>query len=299
MRHILLCLGILFSLKTYAPTVQYTQEDLAVYDKVMQLMESVCEEPMQVRVVTAAKAMLGIPYIAGTLDKQSENAKKNEWNEQLIVSLAGTDCILLVEACVSMALTASQEDRSFEAFCRNLQLLRYRAGVIDGYASRLHYTSEWILQAEECGIVSEISCKQGGKPFYQQVSFMTTHAQKYPALAANVEEVEQMVLVEQNIEERLKRSGSCYISKEQMDDRMDWLRAGDIVCFVTNVKGLDISHVAFAWPHTEQEQVPDASVSGFLHASMAERKVVIDKQTIKEYVFDRTSCPGIRVVRVR
>lgn len=298
MRYILLCLGLLFSLKMYVPAVLYTQEDLAVYDKVMQLMESVREEPMQVRVAIAAKAMLGIPYVAGTLDKQSENAKKNKWNEQLIVSLAGTDCILLVEACVGMALTAGQEDRSFEAFCRNLQLLRYRAGVIDGYASRLHYTSEWILQAEERGIVSEISCNQGGKRFHQHISFMTTHAQKYPALAANSEEVKQMVLVERDIEERLNGSGSCYIPKEQMDDRMDWLRAGDIVCFVTNVKGLDISHVAFAWPHTEQEQAPGAPVSGFLHASTAEMRVVVDKQTIKEYVSDRASCPGIRVVRV-
>lgn len=289
---------MVLSLNTNAQNVKYTKEDLAVYEKVMQLLEPVREAPMQVRVVTAAKALLGTPYVAGTLDEQPEQGPQQDWQERLTVSLAGTDCILLVEACVSMALTAGQEDRSFEAFCKNLQLLRYRAGVIDGYSSRLHYTSEWIIQAEKQGIVTEITCRMGGKPFYQPFSFMTSHARKYPALAANPEEVNRIFQVERSLEEQLNEAGSCYIPKEHMAEGMHWLRAGDIVCFVTNVQGLDISHVALAWPYTNQEEATDIPVSGFLHASTAEMKVVVDSKTIAEYASTSKSCTGIRVIRV-
>ena len=86
-----------------------------------------------------------------------------------------------------MALTAGKEDRSFNAFCNNLLQLRYRNGIVDGYSSRIHYTSEWILQAEDLGLAKEISCSAGSIPLIQEISYMSTHANQYPALASDWE----------------------------------------------------------------------------------------------------------------
>jgi hypothetical protein len=72
-----------------------------------------------------------------------------------------------------------------------------------------------------------------------------------------------------------------------------------MICFVTSVKGLDISHVAFAWGSGSDGLTVTSgqSVTAFLHASYAEKKVVVDKKTIKEYAAGIKSCTGIRVVR--
>ena len=71
---------------------------------------------------------LGTPYVAHTLDLEGE--------ERLIVNRQEVDCILFVEYTLAEALGGS--------FNENLQRIRYRNGVIDGYTSRLHYTSDWI-----------------------------------------------------------------------------------------------------------------------------------------------------------
>ncbi len=110
--------------------------------------------------------MLETPYVGGTLEQTPE---------MLTVSLAGTDCILLVEACVCMALTARQEDHGFEAFCDNLRQFRYRKGQADGYAGRIHYTSEWIQQAES-DLAREMSRSISGIPLNQDFSYMSVHA---------------------------------------------------------------------------------------------------------------------------
>lgn len=271
-------------------SVRFSADDLAVFEKVMMQLEPFREESMQVRILVAARAMLGTPYVAGTLEHTKE---------VLTVSLAGTDCILLVEACVCMALTAGKEDRSFNAFCNNLLQLRYRNGMVDGYSSRIHYTSEWILQAEDLGLAKEISCSAEGIPLVQEISYMSTHANQYPALASDWEMTERITYTEQQLEQKLRQKGSCFIPKENLDKGLDWILPGDMICFVTRVKGLDISHVAFAWGSgSDGLTIPAGGlVTKFLHASSAEKKVVVDKKTIKEYAAGIKSCTGIRVVR--
>ena len=69
------------------------------------------------------------------------------------------------------------------------------------------------------------------------------------------------------------------------------LKDGDILGFNSTVKGLDIAHVALVY-HKENGQV------GFIHASQADGKVVIDEKSIADYVNARKSNNGIRIVRV-
>lgn len=70
------------------------------------------------------------------------------------------------------------------------------------------------------------------------------------------------------------------------------LKDGDILGFNSNVKGLDIAHVALVY-HKENGEV------GFIHASQVDGKVVIDEKSIHDYVNSHKSNDGIRIIRVK
>ena len=95
------------------------------------------------------------------------------------------------------------------------------------------------------------------------------------------------------IEQRYTDYAVCYISKEFLNLSPEQLpiRHGDILALVTTIEGLDVTHLGFAFWQDEQLYL--------MHASMNEKRVVIDKQTLYEYLKNRISCPGVRVVRLR
>ncbi|MFA5301841.1 MAG: N-acetylmuramoyl-L-alanine amidase-like domain-containing protein [Bacteroidales bacterium] len=273
--------------------VRYTPEDQKVYEKVMKELLPLRSESMPVLIMKAAETMLDIPYVGGTLEQTPE---------MLTVSLAQTDCILLVEACVCMALTARQEDNSFEAFCENLRHFRYRDGFAEGYDSRIHYTSEWIRQAEERDLALEMSRKLSGTRLDQTFSYMSVHADRYPVLAGNKQLTERIAMVEKE----LTGNKYYYIPKAQLEESLDQIQHGDMICFVSGTEGLDITHVAFAFESyvCEHDCCPDGRGCpngqrrlGFLHASSLAKRVVVDDMTLTGYVNTTGSCKGIRIVR--
>ena len=273
--------------------VRHTPEDQKVYETVMEVLLPLRSESMPVLMMKAAEAMLETPYVGGTLEQTPE---------MLTVSLAGTDCILLVEACVCMALTARKEDHSFEAFCDNLRQFRYRKGQAEGYAGRIHYTSEWIQQAESRDLAREISRSVSGTRLDQVFSYMSAHADRYPMLADNPQLTLQIAAVEKELSERKY----YYIPKAKLEENLDKIQHGDMICFVSGTEGLDISHVAFAYESyiCEHDCCPDGRGCpngqrrlGFIHASSKEEKVVVDDMTLAGYVNSTQSCKGIRIVR--
>jgi len=50
----------------------------------------------------------------------------------------------------------------FDVFTRQLERIRYRNGNRDGYSTRLHYTSDWLYNHEQNGLLRNISCDLGG-----------------------------------------------------------------------------------------------------------------------------------------
>ena len=70
------------------------------------------------------KSYLGTKYVANTLDQDGE--------ESLVIRTDAVDCLTFVEYTLAQALGSS--------FADNLQKIRYRDGIINGYPSRLHYT---------------------------------------------------------------------------------------------------------------------------------------------------------------
>ena len=86
--------------------------------------------------------------------------------------------------------------------------------------------------------------------------------------------------------------GIGYIGKEHLNLPPEELPIvdGDILALVTTIEGLDVTHLGFA--------VWRGNTLHLMHASTKLGRVVIDEQSLFDYLKNRKSCPGIRVVRL-
>ena len=78
-----------------------TPEDRTLAETVLTELKAQPDEEPGAQMVRAANALLGQPYVAGTLEELPE--------EKLCVYLTRTDCILFVETCLGLVRTAKQE----------------------------------------------------------------------------------------------------------------------------------------------------------------------------------------------
>ena len=232
------------------------------------------------RTLHFAKKMLGVPYVAGTLDGNEE--------EQLVVRTDALDCTTFVETVLAFCIAEKRGERDFEGFKKALTDIRYRDGILDGYTSRLHYFSDWIRNNEKMGFVkectSETSCSQ---PKELWLDFMTTHVDSYLPMKKNPELVKTMAAHEKNWQGTIV----SYIPKEKLDLSLDELKIkdGDVLALVTNIKGLDIVHVGFAfWKEGKLH---------LLHASSSAKKVIEDPKTQYESSKNTKAHIGLRAIR--
>lgn len=229
-------------------------------------------------ILATASFFRNVPYVGATLEKEPEG---------LVVNLREMDCTTFVENVFALSKTVSEGEYTFDAFCDNLQQFRYRNGVINGYADRLHYMTDWIYENERKGLVEDVTKKIGGELLVNPVSFMSRNADKYKQLKDHPELTAEIALIEADINTRVR----YYIPEDRIDDCGEGIMPGDLVCFVTSIDGLDISHVGIA-----------CRVAGrltFIHASSSKKQVVIESRTIQEYTQAISKNTGVILVRPR
>jgi hypothetical protein len=232
--------------------------------------------PLAQRTAVIAKSFLGTPYKAHTLEVSSD--------EQLIINLREFDCTTFIESTLAFAFQSP--DTALANFCRKLQLLRYRRGEIDGYASRLHYLSDWLYDNQRKGLITILTEQLGGVPYDKSLRFMTTHRSAYRQLTNPTvfEEVSQ-------VEDTLARRKLLYIPKTAVKGVEKQLRDGDLIAITTSIQGLDAVHVGFAiWQNGQVH---------LLHASSDEGHVVVSAKPLAEYLAGNKSQTGIMVARVK
>jgi len=199
------------------------------------------------------------------------------------------DCTTFVETVLALCIADKRGERSFDGFKKALIDVRYRNGILDGYASRLHYFSDWIRNNEQMGFVkectSETACSQ---PKELWLDFMTTHVDSYLPMKKNPALVEVMAAQEKNWQGTVV----SYIPKEKLNLSPEELKIkdGDILAMVTNIKGLDIVHVGFAFWKDNQLHL--------LHASSVAKKVIEDPQTQYESSKKTKAHIGVRAIRI-
>lgn len=269
------------SLHVSATDVSYTREDSLFVCRLLQD----AKRTNNASTLFFARKFLNQPYVAHTLEVYDD--------ERLVINTRELDCTTLVENVVALTLCARQGKTSFADFVSTLRTLRYRGGVLDGYPSRLHYFSDWILDKQRMGLVEEVQTPNPPFTAVQQlnINFMSQHPNAYKALKNHP----GLVSIISRQEAELTGKTFRYIPKRQVmkinsTNLRKAVRDGDIICLTTNMKGLDIAHLGFAvWK-------PDGL--HLLNASSVHKRVEEDPVLFREYIQQRTTFTGIRVVRV-
>lgn len=260
----------------HSGTYVTTDQDRTLAENVLKKLEAHQDEEPGNLMVRAANALLGQPYVAGTLEELP--------NEKLCVYLTRTDCILFVETCLGLVRTAQRNTVSFDSFVSELQQSRYRDGECSRYEDRLHYTTEWARQGVARGVLEDMTEALGGVPYDHPVHYMSMHPDAYPRMT----DVDAIKAVEDSI----NAVPSTYIPKSALKVALGGIRNGDIILFTTAVDGLDVSHCAIA-------KVDAGKPVRFIHASTGAMKVILEPRTLEEYVMGRKAVTGIQVYRVR
>ncbi len=234
--------------------------------------------------VQTAGTLQGKPYVYHTLEG-------NE-TEQLVVNLHEFDCTTFIETTLALALAQQELPIKYTpaqletAFRRYLTKLRYRNGQIDGYASRLHYLSDWLRDNERKGLLQDVTRDIGGVQVQKDVYYMTAAMHKYPHLADPVV-YKQMAQIQTDISQQ----PFYFIQKKNVRALESKFREGDIVMLTAARPGLDMRHVGYATWRGGRVYL--------LHASSDHRKVVLTNQPLADYLVANKRLSGIRVARIK
>ncbi|WP_062054879.1 N-acetylmuramoyl-L-alanine amidase-like domain-containing protein [Aquimarina longa] len=227
-------------------------------------------------IVSVGKTFLGTPYVAKTLEIGNK--------ESIVVNLQGLDCTTYVENVLVFSLMLRDHKYDFETYIAYLERLRYKDGKLDGYTSRLHYFSEWIINNEQKGIIKNSTGAIGGIEIEKKINFMSTHRDLYPFLKDD-KNYKKIQLSENTI----SQFPLCYLPKGEIKENEANILSGDIIALTTSIKGLDITHTGIA---TREK---DGRIH-LLHAS-SKGEVMISKAPLVDYLKKIKNNTGIIISR--
>jgi len=240
--------------------------------------------PMGSTMVRIGRSFVGWPYGPGTLELAGE--------EEVVINFEEFDCVTLVENTLALARfiktqrpeILQSEARAHEVYVRTVRGIRYRRGRIEGYASRLHYFSDWIRDNEAKGLVEELTREMGGEEDSSSIDFMSTHPEAYRQLADPAS-----YMAVQDTELELSGTIRFKIPEGEVQTWMSWIQDGDIIAATSTVDGLDVAHTGLAY-----WQGPDLHL---LHAPLVGGNVEVSHQPLAERILRLSGQDGIRVVR--
>ncbi|MGS0525633.1 N-acetylmuramoyl-L-alanine amidase-like domain-containing protein [Zobellia nedashkovskayae] len=235
----------------------------AVENKLIAI-DGLLEKDFGKTLVAIGKTFMDTPYVAKTLEIGE--------TETLVINLQGLDCTTYVENVLAFGLLLKNGESSFDDFTETLESIRYKDGELDGYASRLHYFSEWIANNEKKGLLKDITAEIGGKEITKPINFMSTHRDLYPFLKddKNFEKVKAS-------ENYLNNQPICILAQDEIAANEHLIQTGDIIALTTSINGLDITHTGIA---TREK---DGRIH-LLHASTGSMKVEVSKKPLSEYL---------------
>ncbi len=257
--------------------IVYEKEDSLIFQSYLQKCSDLANKTTGTLIAETGMFFLNTPYVASTLEGRSP--------EKLVVNLRSLDCTTFVESVMALTLTLKQQG-NFENYCHNLEFIRYRNGKRDGYLSRLHYFSEWILNNQKKGIVRDVTKEMNGEEINFNLNFMSTHYQAYEALAANAAWIPSI----EQTEEGVRSTPFYYLPKAEVNKQSGMIENGDLIAITTAIEGLDISHVGIAYKKEGAVKL--------MHASATEKKVVISTMTLADYLASNKKQTGIIVIRM-
>ena len=267
-----------------AQPVSYTPADST---RIVSLLDEASRQPRTTNFpLFFARKFIGKPYVAHTLEVL-------DGEERLIVNTRQLDCTTLVENVTALTLCAYRSLYTFRDYLNALMSLRYRQGRLDGYPSRLHYFTDWIVDNTRMQLVDEL--QQPVPPFTDlqtvHVNYMSTHPQAYKALRQHPAFVDVIRQQEDSLTGLTFRFIPKSALKTPTQAMCQAIQEGDIIAITCSKPGLDIAHLGFAvW---RQDGLH------LLNASQIRKKVVEEPMTMYDYMQRHPSFTGIRVIRIR
>jgi hypothetical protein len=253
-----------------------------VFARLVRLSKEVSWAPLPIGALVGevGMALVGIPYVGGTLEVDDDH-------ETCVVNLAGLDCVTFYEAALGFARMVRLGVRLTPArLVAEVEKMRYRGGHADGYLSRLHYTSDWLYDNDRRGIVKLASpLLPGAIPLDKELNFMSSHSTAYRQLKAHPEWVKKLAAMEHVWSMRK----TMYVPNDVVPMVESLLETGDILGIATSAPGLDTSHTGLCYRDGE-------GALRILHASSAHKKVELGPR-LSEYLTSVKKDIGILVAR--
>ncbi|MFA5835110.1 MAG: N-acetylmuramoyl-L-alanine amidase-like domain-containing protein [Bacteroidota bacterium] len=244
--------------------------------------QSLAGKPIGDVMVEIGKSFIGTDYLAHSLEDEAE--------EKLVVNLRALDCVTFYENCVTLARCIKMKKTTFEDYMAQLQFLRYREGKIDGYTSRLHYTSDYWFNGEKKGIMKVVTKDIFGEKnvveIPKPINFMTKHRESYKNLATDDDNLK---IIKQQ-EDVINARKDYFLPKGNVHMYADKVNHGDLIGITTNITGMDIAHTGVA-----------VKIDGklhFMHAPITGSKVQITEKPLHDYLAKNSKQTGIIVARV-
>jgi hypothetical protein len=204
------------------------------------------------------QALLGTPYVAHTLEL-------DDTVESCVVDLTGLDCVTYFENVLNMARIVRAGEPTAAAMIGAVRSTRYRDGIQAGYASRLHYTTDWIWDNARRGHVKDLAPElPGAEPFRQAVGFMSSHPEAYRQLRAHPEWVPAIRRCEEAINARPK----MFVPLARIAAIEPLLQTGDIIGVASSAPGIDIAHTGLCFKDGQ-------GVARFMDASSAPSRMKV------------------------
>ncbi|WP_298485117.1 N-acetylmuramoyl-L-alanine amidase-like domain-containing protein [uncultured Maribacter sp.] len=268
---------ILFTATTFSQELVCSIQDKETFETKIIAVDGFLEKEFGKTITAVGKTFLGTPYVAKTLEIDE--------NEPLVINFQGLDCTTYVENVLAFSLLLKNEKTDFTSFTKTLENIRYKDGKRNGYASRLHYFSEWIANNEEKGLIKNITSEIGGIEINKTINFMSTHRELYPFLKDNDTNFDKIKISE----EFLNNEAICILEQDQIKANEHLIKSGDIIALTTAIKGLDITHTGIAI------REKDGRIH-LLHASSS-GEVKISKEPLVDYLKKIKNNTGIMVCR--
>lgn len=278
-RTIFTFLLVIFSI-SFSYSQLFSEVDVEKCDSIFQISvdKNLSQKPINEVLVEIGKSFIGTDYLAHSLEKDGD--------EQLVINLFGLDCTTFVENVLALSRCVKEKQTSFEDYSEELQFIRYRDGIINGYPSRLHYFSDWIYNNVSKGIVEDITEQIGGTAIQFKLNFMSTHPESYKQLNENPDLIPQIKIQEEEISSRIY----YYIPKDEVELKEKFINEGDIIAITTTVEGLDIGHLGIA------VKMDDERIH-LLHAPTVNSKVHITKEPLSDYLMKYKRHSGVIVLK--
>lgn len=201
----------------------------------------------------------------------------------------GLDSREFVEAIMAVVLASENENPDKNAFLRELEKVRYRTGTDNGYASRLLYGADWIIDNSYRGNIREYTNDFETNTFQiKTLDYISSHRDEFAGLKDSVA-FERMKAIEMGY--RAHKIPFLKVPTAGKKDIIEAMQSGDIIMILGKQPGMDINDMGIILIKEGKPRL--------MHVNTMTNKWTLEQPTLVELLKHNTkSIQGYRIMRI-